>query len=122
MSWSNLRQLMVQKFNQSEFETLCFDLQVSYDALQGKTYADKIQTLLLLYQRNDQTSQLLDYLRPIRPQVEWELIELEEETLPDSQDSGSDSNKFNLYITGNAQGVVQGDNVEVTMNFNKNES
>jgi len=122
MSWANLRQLMVEKFNQSEFETLCFDLQISYDALQGKTYADKIQTLLLLYQHNDQTSQLLDYLHLVRLQVDWELIKLERAILPDSQGSGSDENKFNLYITGNAQGVIQGDNVEVTMNFNKNES
>ena len=38
----------------------------------------------------------------------------------DTRTSNGTSSKYNVQITGNVQGFVQGDNSEVTMNFNKN--
>lgn len=62
-----LRDCIVEHFNLSEFRTMCFDLGVMYEELEGEAIGDKARELVLLMNRNGRCSELVDYCRTHRP-------------------------------------------------------
>ena len=67
-----VRQLLARHFNLTEIKTLCFDLGVDFDELEGGTQKTvKIRELILYLKRQNRLDQLQPVLESHRPQVEW---------------------------------------------------
>lgn len=60
-------------FNESELQTLSFELNVNYEDLNGRTYRDKLRELITYLQRRQRLPDLLNACQQQRPRVEWEL-------------------------------------------------
>lgn len=80
---SQLRQLLTNYFNESELQTLVFDLSLDYEMLPGPTKGDKARELVMLCQRNGRLSELVEIGRKLRPNVAWP-EPMPEETAPAS--------------------------------------
>ena len=65
-----LRRVLVDRLDLEELRTLCFDLGVDYDNLGGEGKGGKVRELLAYFQRRDQLSQLVRYIRHHRPDIE----------------------------------------------------
>jgi nitrous oxidase accessory protein NosD len=66
-----LRQLLVDYFDESELETLCFDLRVDYESLGGDGKAKKAIELIELFVRLGRIVELIDYCSQLRPNIPW---------------------------------------------------
>ena len=66
-----LRETLSTRFNQSEFQDLCFDMGVGYEQLSGTTINDKARELLLLCIRQNRLADLISHGQRIRPDVAW---------------------------------------------------
>ncbi len=66
-----LRKLLVERFNDSELRTLCFDLNVDYECLSGPGKADKARELVDYCRRYDQLEELVRVGKKQRPDVAW---------------------------------------------------
>ncbi|PIE80903.1 MAG: hypothetical protein CSA11_06670 [Chloroflexi bacterium] len=64
-----LRDCIVNHFNQSEFNELCFDLGINVDNLDGETLSDHARELVLLLNRLGRCPELVLYCREKRPNV-----------------------------------------------------
>ena len=73
--WSHwhirLRQILVDYFDESELETLCFDLRVDYESLGGKGKAKNAIALIELLVRLGRIVELIDYCSQLRPNIPW---------------------------------------------------
>lgn len=58
-------------FNLDELHTLCFDLQIDYEAIPGNNKQNKVREIILYFKRYKREQELLDYLRKVRPTVGW---------------------------------------------------
>ncbi|MCB9420966.1 MAG: PD40 domain-containing protein [Ardenticatenaceae bacterium] len=72
MTWAQFRRLISQHFDVEELRTLCFDLNVDYDALRGDGKEAKVRELAALFRRNGRLPELLDALTNMRPLVPWQ--------------------------------------------------
>lgn len=65
------RKMLFELYNLDEIETLCFDLGVDYDDLQGRAKQTKINSLITAMARHGRLPELLDYVRADRSHVVW---------------------------------------------------
>ena len=73
MELSKLREQISTSFNISEIKDLCFDLGVEYENLSGATRADKTRELVKYCQRHGRLNELVKRCKEIRPNVSWEV-------------------------------------------------
>lgn len=68
-----LRELMLKHFDVSELKTLCFDLGVDYESLDGAYggRVDKVRELILYFERRDRVSELIAACARLRPEASW---------------------------------------------------
>ncbi len=66
---TRLRQVLIERFNEEELHTLCFDLALDYDMLPGKSKGGKARELLTYLDRRNRLSELIDLLRRERPDI-----------------------------------------------------
>lgn len=71
MTWAQFRQLISQHFDVEEMRTLCFDLNIDYDALRGEGKEAKVRELAALFRRNGRLPELIEVLTSMRPHVPW---------------------------------------------------
>lgn len=64
---AQLRQVLIEKFNDQELRNLCFDLAVDYDDLPGSAKGDKARELILFCVRHDRLQELVELSRRLRP-------------------------------------------------------
>lgn len=74
---SALRELIVESFNLEEIRTLCYDLRVSYDDLQGEGITAKSRELIAYLERRDRLDQLITYLENARSDLREELAAID---------------------------------------------
>ena len=66
-----LRQGLVASFNSDELETLCSDIGVDYENLEGSAKEAKARELIAYLSRRGQLQTLLDYCVQHRPEYAW---------------------------------------------------
>jgi serine/threonine protein kinase len=64
-----LRQFLIARFNLEELRTLCADLDVSYDELEGEGQEAKARELIAYLQRRERLRELVGYIRQHRPDI-----------------------------------------------------
>ena len=67
----SLRDYITKHFDKGELQTMCFDLGVNYDDLDGDGLSDKARELVLLMNRNGRCDELFDYCKQNRPNVSF---------------------------------------------------
>jgi hypothetical protein len=67
-----LREMLVDRFDDTELRTLCFDLEVDYDGLSGEGKADKARELIAYLARRERLAELIERGRQARPDIPWE--------------------------------------------------
>jgi internalin A len=67
----HLRRIFTERFNESELQTLCFDLGVEYEGLRGERYVDRVRELLTYFGRRHRLSELVQYGKQARPDISW---------------------------------------------------
>jgi hypothetical protein len=67
----SLRKTLSTHFNESELQTLCFDLSIDYENLEGNTKDEKARELVIYCQRNGLLPKLLLQCQQVRPNVVW---------------------------------------------------
>lgn len=65
-----LRQHLIRHFNEEEFRTLCFDLNIHYDALGGEGVEGKVRELIASLMRSNDVNRLVKYLQSL-PHKSW---------------------------------------------------
>lgn len=70
----DLRTQITNSFDQDELRGLCFDLNVAFDNLDGKTRDTKIIALLEYCKRRGIVESLIKRCQELRPHLVWELI------------------------------------------------
>ena len=66
-----LRQAIIEAFNESELRTLCFDLHIDYEALPPGSKVDKARELVSRCLREQRTEDLITLCETARPKVAW---------------------------------------------------
>ncbi len=69
-----LRQMIIEAFNESELQTLCFDLNIDYEALPPGSKIDKARELVARCLREQRTAELLSLCKDVRPNLEWQRV------------------------------------------------
>lgn len=69
---AHLRQQFTRLFNESELQTLCFDLGVDYESLSGEGKDDKARELVAYMQRNGRLPELITAGKNLRPHAQWD--------------------------------------------------
>jgi hypothetical protein len=77
------------------------------------------ETALVAYEKDPDTwePRLRDLLAQTGAVKETDIIEVSQNLITHINPQQAASGKYNVQITGNVQGYVQGDHVQVTMNF-----
>lgn len=108
-----LRQLLVNRFDDGELRTLCFDLGVGYDNLPGSGKADKARELVSYMERREGLAELVRVGRHARPDAPWPENETDQPKSETGQSAGRpaiaagrDVNNSGTMILGNIQGNV----------------
>jgi hypothetical protein len=68
---ATLRQLLLDHFDISELQNLCFDLGIDFENLPGMGRADKARELIAYAERHGRLSELVAECRRLRPQIAW---------------------------------------------------
>ncbi|MBM4460261.1 MAG: ATP-binding protein [Chloroflexi bacterium] len=68
---AKLRQKLTDHFNEEELQTLCFDMGLDYDSLEGQGKAGKAREFLAKVERDGTITRLLEMCRRLRPRVLW---------------------------------------------------
>lgn len=71
MNYPGLKDQIVESFNLSELQTLCFDLGIKFENLPGETLEDKAREIVDYCRRLDCTSELITYCQKKRPKIDW---------------------------------------------------
>lgn len=66
-----LRKILESYFDETELETLCFDLRVDYESLAGDSKTHKVVDLVRTFARTGRVDELIDYCSRMRPNVPW---------------------------------------------------
>lgn len=72
MTPSILRDAIIEYFSKDEFVALCFDLDIDYDDLIGRTSKNKAMSLINICIRENRILDLIEICRKERPRVNWE--------------------------------------------------
>jgi hypothetical protein len=73
-----LRELLITRLSLDELQTLCFDIGLDYDSLEGGTKDGKIRELLLYIERRDRLAFLIERVKGQRPDLARDIANLEE--------------------------------------------
>ncbi len=71
MNRNQLRQILATRFDTSDLRTLCFELDVEYGNLPGRSKAEKEQELIVYLERRNRLSDLAKVGRRLRPDIPW---------------------------------------------------
>lgn len=74
------REALTNSFNESELQTLCFDLNLDYENLPPGSKADKARELLALCLRTDRLPELIQRCAELRPHISWHSLIIETDT------------------------------------------
>ena len=75
---TQLRHILIERFNEGELRTLCFDLNVDYDSLPGDGKANKARELVAHLERRERIAELIETGKRRRPDiVEWSQARLD---------------------------------------------
>ena len=69
---AKLRMMIDKHFDRSELQTLCFDMGVDYDGLNGENKSDKARELVAYFQRRGTIRDLVAKCKVLRPKASWE--------------------------------------------------
>jgi hypothetical protein len=69
MDRATLRELLTSHFNLEEIETLCFDLHIDFENLDGRSKQAKVREILLYCERNRQLDELVAAVQRLRPNL-----------------------------------------------------
>lgn len=64
---TQIRNILTNKFNETELRNLCFDMKIEYESLNGSGKADKARELVLFCQRHDRDGELLTMCKNLHP-------------------------------------------------------
>lgn len=67
----NLRKLVLQYFNASELQDMCFHLDIDFETLEGSGKSNKARELITHMQRRNRLSDLVTLGKKHRPQLDW---------------------------------------------------
>ena len=68
---TQLREILIDHFDQEELKTLCFDLGIDYESLPGSGKANKARDLISALQRQGRLSELITFGQQERPHIQW---------------------------------------------------
>lgn len=68
---SKLRDQLAEYFNKSELKSLCVDLDIEYENLEGETRNDKARELIKYCHRHGKFKDLIANCKRLRPHVNW---------------------------------------------------
>jgi WD40 repeat protein len=71
---TQLRQILLDYFDEGELITLCFDLGVDYESLPGAGKANKARDLVAYLQRHGRLAQFIALGQQERPHVQWPIL------------------------------------------------
>lgn len=66
--------LIMEYFDQGEFEMMVFELGIDYDELSGSNMAERVLSLVKYLMRHDRLQELILLGQVERPFVEWPLV------------------------------------------------
>lgn len=69
---SDLRNKIDQSFTLDEIKSICFDLEIDFDNLEGEVKRSRIESLIVQVENNARNKQLLTILKSRRPHVNWD--------------------------------------------------
>lgn len=78
-----LRETLHARFSEEDLRTLCFDLNIDYDVLPAEGKSGKDRELIAYLVRRGRISELIDYIRKMRPDIS--LDEIAQEARPTSE-------------------------------------
>lgn len=64
-----MRDCVTEHFNMSELRTMCFDMGINFDDLEGDGLNNKARELVLLLNRTNRCAELVQYCERLRPGV-----------------------------------------------------
>lgn len=67
-----LRQILIERFDWEELETLCYDLGVDFQSLKGDSKAGKARELIAFLSRRERLDDLITMGKTQRPDIIWE--------------------------------------------------
>lgn len=67
-----LHQILNERFDSGELQTLCFYLGLDYDDLPGESKVNKVEKLILFYKRRQKIKYLSQKISEIRPDIDLE--------------------------------------------------
>lgn len=71
---SDLRRMLVERFNIEELHTLCFELGLDYESLPGAEKESKARELVTHLDRHQLLSRLIEVGKQLRPDINWHHI------------------------------------------------
>lgn len=74
--FAKLRDELDTYFNEEDLINLCFDLNIEYENLPGTTHEGKCRELVKYCFRHAQMNDLVDRLKELRPNISWEVFEV----------------------------------------------
>ncbi len=107
MKQTDLRSLIADSFNKSELRSLCFDLDINFENLQGETLEDKSRELITYCKRQGRLEDLISRCRELRPQKNWPGFrnsDSEPDTEPENELSNARRFQGNLDVSVNGFG------------------
>ena len=90
LDMESLRRNLMQSFSIEELKSLCFDLGIDYDDLEGDSKSDKCRSLLLFIWRQKRVGELIGHLQKQRPNVMWNFVEVQAPLPPAKANFGVD--------------------------------
>lgn len=82
-----LFQALIKQFNESELQTLCFNLDIDYELLPAGNKGDKARGLVQYYKRHRRLKLLAVAIREARPELPWEELTQEKSQSPETDDN-----------------------------------
>ncbi len=96
---TQLRQILVDRFDEGELRTLCFELDVKYEDLPVWGRANKVTALIEYLERRERLADLVKVGRRMRSDVSWPLVSFEmERGLEASEPSRSKQSAENILL------------------------
>jgi len=93
---AQLRQLVVDAFDQDELRALCADLDVDYDSLPGESKVARVLAVIVHFARRQRLPAFIQHCAEQRPKVDWSAVLQAAQTdpnqfLPDAVDANADT-------------------------------
>ncbi|MCB8985834.1 MAG: ATP-binding protein, partial [Ardenticatenaceae bacterium] len=103
---AQMRQILIERFNEEELCDLCFDMALDYEMLPGKGKGSKTRELITYLQRRNRLVELIETVQRLRPDIEYY------NWFPNTQDSTVVAEKFDAIIwTSAKQSVLTADGI-----------